>query len=47
MVLSSTFTELLEVIITGGMVMLVMGVMVAIPLAVQYYIEDRPAPEGD
>ncbi len=44
---TSTFGEAFELIVTGGMVTLVMGVMVAIPLLVQYYIEERRGEDSE
>lgn len=41
MLLSSTLGEVLEVVVAGGLIVLVMSVMVAIPFLVQYYIEER------
>ena len=41
MLLTSTVGEVLEVVVVGGMILLVMSVMVAIPFLVQYYIEER------
>jgi hypothetical protein len=41
MLLSSTFAEVLEVVVTAGLIVLVMSVMVAIPFLVQFYIEER------
>lgn len=41
MLLSSTFAEVLEVVVTTGLIVLVMSVMVAIPFLVQFYIEER------
>ena len=45
MLLSSTFAEVLEVVVAGGLIVLVMSVMAAIPFLVQYYIEERRRPE--
>jgi hypothetical protein len=39
--LSSTSAEVLEVVIAGGLVVLVMGVMVSIPFLVEYFFEER------
>jgi cell division protein FtsX len=41
MLLSSTFAEVLEVMVAGGLIVLVMGAMAAIPFLVQYDIEER------
>ena len=41
MLLSSTFAEVLEVVVAGGLIVLVLSVMAAIPFLVQYYIEER------
>jgi len=41
MLLSWTLGEILEVAVTSGLIVIAMGVMVAIPFAVQFYIEDR------
>jgi hypothetical protein len=41
MLLSSTFAEVLEVVVTAGLIVLVMSVMAAIPFLVQFYIEER------
>lgn len=45
MLLTSTAGEVMEVIVAGGMILLVMTAMAAIPLLVQYYIEERQAQE--
>lgn len=41
MLLSSTFAEVMEVVIAGGLIVLLMGVMVSIPFLVEYYLEGR------
>jgi hypothetical protein len=41
MLLTSTPGEVMEVLVAAGLIALIMGVMVSIPILVQYYIEER------
>lgn len=40
MLLTWSVGDVLEVAVTAGLIVVVMGVMAAIPFAVQFYIED-------
>jgi hypothetical protein len=45
MLLTSTPGEVIEVMVTFGLIVVVMAVMLAIPFAVEYYVDDRREPE--
>lgn len=47
MLLTSTPGEVMEVLVAAGLIMLIMGVMVSIPILVQYYVEERGGAEAE
>lgn len=46
MLLTSTPGEVIEVVVTFALIVLAMAVMVAIPFAAEYYVDDRRETEG-
>jgi hypothetical protein len=45
MLLTTTIGEAIEVTVTFGLILLTLGVMAAIPFAVQYFVDDQRPPE--